>query len=141
MGETLAFLPWRLNSCYQLQVGKTLEADAKPSAIFRRAFAITTSGVFDPTPLAAAIATVGEDRLLFSVVCPCEDSSAAAAPIDNAPLSDASRAKICSGNARRMLRLWSRARLRLRPTKCGECLPRSCRSLPKSKKLKQLGAA
>lgn len=105
MGETLPYLLWRLDSRYQLQVGKTLEADAKPSAIFRRNFVITTSGVFDPAPLAAAIATVGEDSILFSVDYPYEDSNAAAAFIDNAPLSDASRAKICSGNARRILRL------------------------------------
>jgi 2,3-dihydroxybenzoate decarboxylase len=89
MGETLPYLLWRLDSRYQLQVGKTLAADERPSAIFRRNFVITTSGVFDPAPLAAAIATVGEDSILFSVDYPYEDSNAAAAFIDNAPLSDA----------------------------------------------------
>lgn len=105
MGETLPYLLWRLDSRYQLQVGKTLDVDDRPSAIFRRNFVITTSGVFDPAPLAAAIATVGEDSILFSVDYPYEDSSAAAAFVDGAPLSDATRAKICSGNARRVLHL------------------------------------
>ena len=105
MGETLPYLLWRLDSHYQLQVSQTLAADERPSAIFRRNFVITTSGVFDPAPLAAAIATVGEDNILFSVDYPYEDPNAAAAFIDNASLSDASRAKICGGNARRVLHL------------------------------------
>ncbi len=105
MGETLPYLLWRLDSRYQLQVGQTLAQDERPSTLFRRNFAITTSGVFDPAPLAAAIATIGEDNILFSVDYPYEDSNAAAAFIENAPLSEASRAKICSGNARRLLHL------------------------------------
>lgn len=105
MGETLPYLLWRLDSRYQLQVGQTLSADERPSTVFRRNFAITTSGVFDPAPLAAAIAAIGEDNILFSVDYPYEDSKAAAAFIDNAPLSEPSRARICSSNARRILRL------------------------------------
>ena len=105
MGETLPYLLWRLDSRYQVKVGQTLAADERPSAIFRRNFVITTSGVFDPAPLVAAMATVAEDNILFSVDCPYGDSNAAATFIDNASLSDASRAKICSGNARRVLHL------------------------------------
>jgi 2,3-dihydroxybenzoate decarboxylase len=105
MGETLPALLWRLDSRYALQVGRTLDPADKPSTLFRRNFAITTSGVFDPAPLAMAMATVGEDNILFSVDYPYEDSKAAAEFIDNAPLAEASRAKICNGNARRLLRL------------------------------------
>ncbi len=105
MGETLPYLLWRIDSRYQLQVGRRIEADALPSAIFRRHFVITTSGVFDSKPLLEAIAALGEDRVLFSVDYPYEDSRAAADFIDGAPVSEAVRAKICNGNAKRVLRL------------------------------------
>ena len=43
--------------------------------------------------------------MLFSVDYPYEDSQVAGNFIDTAPLSEATRAKICQGNARRVLRL------------------------------------
>jgi 2,3-dihydroxybenzoate decarboxylase len=105
MGETIPSLLWRLDSRYQLQVGRPVEAEEKPSTVFRRHFVVTTSGVFDPVPLAEAVAALGEDNVLFSVDYPYEDSATAATFIDGAPLSDALRVKICRGNARRVLRL------------------------------------
>jgi 2,3-dihydroxybenzoate decarboxylase len=105
MGETIPYLLWRLDSRYQLQVGRPVAAEERPSAVFRRHFVVTTSGVFDPVPLAEAIAALGEDNVLFSVDYPYEDSAAAGAFIDTAPLTDTVRTKICRGNASRVLRL------------------------------------
>ena len=105
MGETLPYLLWRLDSRWQLQVGKELPLDERPSTIFKRNFVITTSGVCDPGPLADAIGAIGEDSVMFSVDYPYQDSQVAATFIDTAPISDAVRAKICSGNAKRILRL------------------------------------
>jgi 2,3-dihydroxybenzoate decarboxylase len=67
MGETLPFLLWRFESRWQCELGKELSPDALPSAIIRRNFVITTSGVCAPGPLAEAIAALGEDSVMFSV--------------------------------------------------------------------------
>lgn len=105
MGETIPYLLWRLDSRYQLQLGHAVDADETPSAVFRRHYAVTTSGVFDPGPLGEAVAALGEDSILFSVDYPYEDSKVAADFIDNAPVGEAVRSKICHGNAKRILRL------------------------------------
>lgn len=105
MGETLPYLLWRFDSRWQLELGKELAPDALPSAIIKRHFVITTSGVCDPNSLADAIAALGEDSVMFSVDYPYEDSQTAAAFIESAPISEAVRAKVCRGNAERILRL------------------------------------
>ncbi|MGZ9102956.1 MAG: amidohydrolase family protein [Rhodoplanes sp.] len=105
MGETLPFLLWRFDSRWQLELGEDLQPDARPSAIIKRHFAITTSGVCDPGPLAEAIGALGEDNVMFSVDYPYEDSQIAATFIDSAPISKEVRAKVCQGNAKRILKL------------------------------------
>lgn len=105
MGETLPYLLWRLDSRYRLQLGRAIPTEEQPSAIIKRNFVITTSGVFDPGPLSLAIGALGEDNVMFSVDYPYEDSKVAADFIDSAPLGDAVRAKICRDNASRILRL------------------------------------
>jgi 2,3-dihydroxybenzoate decarboxylase len=104
MGETLPFLLWRLDSRWQSSV-KTCGPTRLPSAIIKRHFAITTSGVCDPGPLGEAIGALGEDSVMFSVDYPYEDSQIAADFIDSAPIGEAVRAKVCSGNAKRILKL------------------------------------
>jgi 2,3-dihydroxybenzoate decarboxylase len=105
MGETLPFLLWRFDSRWQLELGEELPRDALPSAIIRRNFVITTSGVCAPGPLADAIGALGEDSVMFSVDYPYEDTQTAAAFIESAPISEVVRAKVCHGNAKRLLRL------------------------------------
>ena len=105
MGETLPYLLWRFDSRWQEELGEDLPPEALPSAIIKRHFAVTTSGVCDPGALAAAIAALGEDSVMFSVDYPYEDTPTAAAFIDSAPISGAVRAKVCHGNAARLLRL------------------------------------
>jgi 2,3-dihydroxybenzoate decarboxylase len=105
MGETLPFLLWRIDNRYELQVGRPLAPEARPSFFFRRNFVITTSGVCDAGPLTEAIGALGEDNVMFSVDYPYQSSKVAGDFIDSAPLSDAVRAKVCHGNARRILRL------------------------------------
>jgi 2,3-dihydroxybenzoate decarboxylase len=105
MGETLPFLLWRFDSRWQLELGEELPQDALPSAIIRRNFVITTSGVCAAGPLAEAIRALGEDSVMFSVDYPYEDTQTAAAFIESAPISEMVRAKVCHGNAERLLRL------------------------------------
>jgi 2,3-dihydroxybenzoate decarboxylase len=105
MGETLPFLLWRFDSRWECQLGETVPPESLPSTIIKRHFAITTAGVCDPAPLADAIAALGEDSVMFSVDYPYEDTQTAANFIETAPLSEAVRAKVCHGNAQRILRL------------------------------------
>jgi 2,3-dihydroxybenzoate decarboxylase len=105
MGETLPFLLWRIDNRYELEVGRQLAPEERPSFLFRRNFVITTSGVCDPLPLAEALAALGDDNVMFSVDYPYQDSRQAGASIESAPFSDAVRAKVCNGNAKRVLRL------------------------------------
>ena len=105
MGETLPFFLWRFDSRWQMELGEELAPDALPSAIIRRNFAITTSGVCAAQPLLLALDALGEDSVMFSVDYPYEDTQTAADFIEAAPISDAVRAKICHSNAERMLRL------------------------------------
>lgn len=105
MGETLPYLLWRFDSRWACWEGGPLPADQLPSAIIKRHFAITTSGVCDPNALADALAAMGEDAVMFSVDYPYEDTATAAAFIEAAPVSEAVRAKICHGNATRILKL------------------------------------
>ena len=102
MGETLPFLLWRLDKRAQ---AFTQGAAIKPSEIFRRNIAITTAGTFSDEPLDCALKALGEDSIMFSVDHPFEDMKEASAWLDAAPVSDAVREKVSSGNAKRMLKL------------------------------------
>jgi 2,3-dihydroxybenzoate decarboxylase len=104
MGEALPFMLWRIDSRYGITKPK-VRLKSPPSHYIRANFMMTTAGVFDPAPLACAIETMGEDRILFSVDYPLEYPDQAAAFIENAPMSEARRAKICHGNATRLLKL------------------------------------
>jgi 2,3-dihydroxybenzoate decarboxylase len=88
-----------------MELGEELSRDELPSAIIRRNIAITTSGVCDSNALVGAIGALGEDNVMFSVDYPYEDSMTAGAFIESAPISETVRAKVCHGNAERMLRL------------------------------------
>ncbi len=105
MGETLPHLLWRLDSRWEMELGEKLPRDDLPSAIIRRNIMITTSGVCDSNALVGALAALGEDSVMFSVDYPYEDSTTAGAFIESAPVSETVRAKVCHGNAERILRL------------------------------------
>ena len=102
MGETLPYLLWRLDKRAQ---AFTEGAAIKPSEIFRRNIAITTAGTFSDEPLDCALKALGEDAIMFSVDHPFEDMKEASTWLDAAPISDAVRETISSGNAKRILKL------------------------------------
>ena len=105
MGETLPFLLWRFDSRREFDLGEKLAPDALPSTIIKRNFTITTSGVCAAGPLVEAVRALGEDSVMFSVDYPYEDAQIAADFIESAPISEELRAKVCHGNAERLLRL------------------------------------
>jgi 2,3-dihydroxybenzoate decarboxylase len=105
MGETLPYLLWRLDSRTRIQQRRDRSAGRLPSEVIRRNIVVTTTGVCSHPSLLCALAALGEDRVLFSVDYPYEDCGVAADFIESAPVDEAVRARICHGNAERLLRL------------------------------------
>ena len=106
MGETLPYFAWRIDSRYDVTKSSyTPVLEKKPSEYFRSNLIITTTGLCQDSSLQCAIAEMGEDRVLFSVDYPYEDTDFCAQWIETTPLTDAQREKICHGNAERVLRL------------------------------------
>lgn len=104
MGEGLPFQRWRYDSRFAVYShGVTLKK--APSAYIGSNIVITTSGVCSPATLTAAIGEMGADAVMFSVDYPYESTEVAAAFIENAPMDDATRLLVCSGNAERLLKL------------------------------------
>jgi 2,3-dihydroxybenzoate decarboxylase len=64
-----------------------------------------TSCSSDDVPLITALAALGEDRVLFSVDYPYEDSATAGRFLDKAAIDDKVRDKVANGNARKLMKL------------------------------------
>jgi 2,3-dihydroxybenzoate decarboxylase len=101
-GETIPFTLWRCDWIIQHVGGKSDFADA-----FRQHFYLTTSGSFQHSALACAIAELGIDRIMFAVDYPYNSNTEGVAFVRAAQISEADRAKILHANADRLLRLSS----------------------------------
>lgn len=66
---------------------------------------ITTSGIFTEPPFLAALLTFGIDRVMFSVDYPYASNMKGRAFLDRLSLAPADMAKLCHGNADRLLKL------------------------------------
>ncbi|MDQ0511945.1 amidohydrolase family protein [Ancylobacter amanitiformis] len=104
MGETLPYVLWRLDSRAALTSGNR-PLKAPPSHYLRRNFFVTTSGQCSDVPLLAALAALGDEHVLFAIDYPYEDSDIAARFIEAAAISEATRGRLCRGNALNLLRL------------------------------------
>lgn len=106
MGETLPYFAWRLDSRYAVtKTSYTPVLQKQPSDYFRSNLIITTTGVCQDSSLQCAIAEMGEDRVLFSVDYPYEDTDECTEWIETTPLTDDQREKICYRNAERVLHM------------------------------------
>jgi 2,3-dihydroxybenzoate decarboxylase len=101
LGEGLPFLLWRIDHALSRAGNRALS--------FRKTFCdhfhLTTSGNFSDPALICSIMEIGIDRILFSVDWPFVDNKPAVEWMSRVPLCAEDRAKILSGNARRLLRL------------------------------------
>jgi 2,3-dihydroxybenzoate decarboxylase len=102
MGETLPYLLWRLDSRAKLYDAKL---NREPSDYIRDNIAITISGVYSQEPFDCALRALGADRVMFAADYPFESSQAAASFIDEAAIDETVREAVCTGNAKRILRL------------------------------------
>jgi 2,3-dihydroxybenzoate decarboxylase len=104
LGEMLPYVLQRLDTNEKRDSGKK-GIQKLPSQYIKENMAITTSGHFSQASLLCALLTLGADRILFSVDYPYASTQEAATFIENAPLSDGDKEKICHLNAERLLGL------------------------------------
>jgi 2,3-dihydroxybenzoate decarboxylase len=101
LGETLPFLVWRIDQALSRPGQKAMSF----RDIFCKNYYITTSGNFSDPALLCCVMEMGVDHILFAVDWPFVMNAPATEWIQGVPLSDADKAKILSGNARRLLRM------------------------------------
>jgi predicted TIM-barrel fold metal-dependent hydrolase len=101
LGETLPFLVWRIDQALARPGQKALSF----RDIFCSNFYITTSGNFSNPALLCCVMEMGVDRILFAVDWPFVMNPPATLWMEGVPLADADKAKILSGNAKRLLRM------------------------------------
>ena len=100
LGEGLPFYLWRISHGLRGSLGNKSFRD-----IFCEHFYVTTSGFFSDEALMCCIKELGLDRILFSVDFPFEAQMPATKWLAKIPLSDEDKAKIASGNAKRLLKM------------------------------------
>jgi 2,3-dihydroxybenzoate decarboxylase len=101
LGESLPFSLWRIDMALQRQGNR-----ATPfRETFREHFWITTSGNFSTPALLCCVLEMGVDRILFSVDYPFVPNPPGVRWMDHVPLGPDDRAKILSGNAKRLLKI------------------------------------
>lgn len=102
LGESVPFQLWRLDQALSRPGQKSVGF----REVFTRNFWVTTSGFFSTPALLCCVMELGVDHLLFAVDWPfIADSSPGTHWIDGAPLSAEDKARILSGNARKLLRM------------------------------------
>ncbi len=101
MGEGLPFWYWRVGEDLDRIANKRLNKPVQ--RYFRDNLWITTSAFFRDELLALALATFGEDRIMFSVDYPMANARTGADWMRALDLPWATKEKIAHGNARRLL--------------------------------------
>jgi len=104
MGEALPYWLWRLDSRWQIGGGAN-KLKKLPSEYIKDNFFITTSGMFWQPPLICACSALGADRILFAVDYPMEPNKEAVQFMEEAPICDSDKEKICHLNTEKLLML------------------------------------
>lgn len=101
-GETLPFLLWRIDSALKRPGQKPMSF----RDIFSKNFYLTTSGFFSNPALLCCVMEMGVDHILFAIDWPfVAENQPAVDWMAGVPLSDEDKAKILSGNAKRLLKM------------------------------------
>jgi predicted TIM-barrel fold metal-dependent hydrolase len=101
LGETLPFLVWRVDQALSRPGHKQMSF----RDIFCNNFYVTTSGFFSNPAVLCCVMELGIDRILFAVDWPFVMNPPAVRWMEAVPLCDEDKAKILSGNAKRLLRM------------------------------------
>ena len=100
MGEGLPFYLWRITHGLRQSMSERTFRE-----IFCEHFWITTSGFFSDPALLCCTMEMGIDRILFSVDYPFVDNAPGTEWLARIPLCTEDKAKIMSGNAKRLLKM------------------------------------
>lgn len=101
LGEGLPFLMWRIDN----GLARPGQKPVKFRDVFSSHFYVTTSGFFSNPALLLCVQELGIDRIMFAVDYPFEANAPGPRWLETAPLCDEDKAKIASGNAKRLLRM------------------------------------
>ena len=106
MGEGLPFWLTRMDAYWiKPWKGTKPRIAKKPSDYVKANFTVTISGMFFFPALLCALMGMGADRVAFAVDYPYEKTEQAVRFIQEAPISDSDKEKICYSNAARLLKL------------------------------------
>lgn len=106
MGEGLPFWLTRMDAYFiKPWKGNKPRIAKKPSDYVKANFTVTISGMFFFPALLCALMGMGADRVAFAVDYPYEKTEQAVRFIQEAPISDSDKEKICWSNAARLLKL------------------------------------
>ena len=103
MGEGIPFSLWRINQALSRQGNKDVSFSFRER--FSHHFWITTSGNFSNPALMCTVQEMGVDRIIFSIDYPFVANKPGVDWIPTIPLCAEDKAKILSGNARKLLKL------------------------------------
>lgn len=120
LGEGLAFWLGRLDNRYSNIKRRGLSPQGKPlqrlpSEYFASNFHITTSGMMTAAPLDFCLTMFGEDRIMFAIDYPYEQTGEAVDFIRSTPLSPEARRKISHANAEALFRIAPAGERRILP--------------------------
>jgi len=101
MGEGLPFLLWRINMALQRPGNAPIEFQD----LFAKHFWITTSGNFSTPALVCSMLEMGIDRILYSIDYPYVENPPGTEWMESLQVSSEDKAKILSGNAKRLLKM------------------------------------
>jgi 2,3-dihydroxybenzoate decarboxylase len=101
LGEGLPFLQWRIN----MTMARDNQSGRGFREVFSEHFYVTTSGFWSDPALLLCVQELGVDHILFSIDWPFAPNQPATEWLHRIPFSADDRAKIASGNAKRLLKL------------------------------------
>ena len=104
MGESIPYNLWRADHWFN-ERRPDQRSSLAPSAIFRRNFTITTSGVEDALTLRYCIDLLGADRVMWAIDYPYQAMAPAVTAMNTAPVTEAQRALLFHGNAERVFHI------------------------------------
>jgi 2,3-dihydroxybenzoate decarboxylase len=102
LGETLPFLVWRIDHALA-RPGSSRQMSFRD--VFCHNFWITTSGNFSNPALLCCVMEMGIDRILFAIDWPFVPNPPGTRWMESVPLCDEDKAKILSGNAKKLFRM------------------------------------
>lgn len=102
-GETLPFLVWRIDQALARPGAKRMSRSFRQ--VFSENFHVTTSGNFSNPALLCTMMELGVDRILFAIDYPFVQNEDGMAWVPHMSVCEEDKAKILSGNAKRLLKL------------------------------------